>query len=82
MIQSSQNKEKIRRLISAASKKKRLDRGKNMLAMMNRATKKELICFDKNMFTVEAVHHKKNDRVYACNPVDLPKVTCAFRSLL
>lgn len=62
-----------RHLISEASKKKRLDRGKKMLKEIERAGQKSIIWSDEKVFTVQAVNNPQNDRVYAANPGDLPE---------
>ena len=61
-------------LISAASnKKKRLDRGKRMLAKIERAGRKSIIWADEKLFTVQAVSNVQNDRVYAGSQSDPPE---------
>uniref|UniRef100_A0A3P8TI71 Paired domain-containing protein n=1 Tax=Amphiprion percula TaxID=161767 RepID=A0A3P8TI71_AMPPE len=62
-----------RQLISAASKKKRLDRGKMMLQEIQSATDKVMVWSDEKMFTVQAVVNSQNDRVYAHSAQHLPE---------
>ena len=51
-----------RHLTSAASKQRRLDRGKKMLEEMQGATDKVLVWSDEKIFTVEAVFNLQNDK--------------------
>lgn len=66
-------KKQPKQLISAASKKKRLDRGKVMLEEIQRATDTVFIWSDEKMFTVEAILNRQNDRLYARDAQDLPE---------
>ena len=66
-------KKQPRQLLSAASKQKRHDRGKMMLAEMQRAVDNVFIWSDEKIFTVEAVTNTQNDRLYAHNAEDLPE---------
>lgn len=62
-----------RQLLSAASKQKRHDRGKRMLAEMQRAVDHVFIWSDEKIFIVEAVTNTQNDRLYAHDAGDLPE---------
>ena len=60
-------KEQSRQLISAASKQKRNDSGKQML----RAVDHFFICTDEKILTVEAVINTENDILHAHDAGDL-----------
>ena len=60
-LKSTAKKEQSRHLLAAASKQKRHDRSRNMLAEMQRAVGHVFIWSDEKIFTVEAVTHTQND---------------------
>lgn len=66
-------KKQSRQLLSAATKQKRHDRGKKMLAEMQRAVGHVFVWSDEKIFTVEAVTNTQNDRLYAHNAGELPE---------
>ena len=59
-------------LISANSKKKRLERGKKMLKKIRSAGNKVIIWSDEKIFTVEARANSQNDRILSRSPEDVP----------
>ena len=62
-----------RKLISAASKKNWLDRGKMMLQEIQSDADKVLVWSDEKIFTVQAVVSSQNHRVYAHSTQHLPE---------
>lgn len=60
-------------LLSAASKQKRLDRGKKMLDDIKNSTDKVIIWSDEKIFSVQATLNSQNDRIYAAHTSDLPE---------
>ena len=65
--------EQSRQLLSVASKQKRHDCGKSMLAEMQRAVDYVFIWSDQKIFTVEAVTNTQNNRLYARDAGDFPE---------
>ena len=67
-------KEQSGQLPLANSKQKRHNGGKKMLVEMQRAVDHVFIWFDdEKIFTVEAVTHTRNNKLYARDAEDLPK---------
>ena len=65
---------RIRRvhLLSAASKKKRLDRCRHFLQRLNSGTMPNSIFSDEKMFVVEAKYNRQNDRILSADIASLP----------
>ena len=59
-------------LLSQATKTKRLQRAKFLLENPRYGTQPPFLWTDKKLFTVQAVHHPQNNRIYAVNKSDIP----------
>ena len=58
-------------LISAASKKKCLQKEQKLLAEIRRSTDRVIIWFNQEIFTVQSVANSQNDRIYEANVMDV-----------
>ena len=58
-------------LISAASKKKCLQKEQKLLAEILRSTDRVIIWFNQEIFTVQSVVNSQNDRIYEANVMDV-----------
>lgn len=73
-------KKKSRQLLSDATKKKRLVRGRRILQILCQDRVPPVLWTDEKLFTVQAIHNAQNDRVLAKKKEDIPvELQTAFR---
>lgn len=73
-------KKSRRHLLSEATKKKRLVRGRELLRRLRSGTAPPVLWTDEKLFTVQAIHNHQNDRVLARDKEDIPvEERTAFR---
>jgi inhibitor of nuclear factor kappa-B kinase subunit alpha len=64
-------KKRGRQLLSEATKKKRLERGRQILKKLKQDTSSPVLWTDEKLFTVQAIYNPQNDRVYSKSKEDV-----------
>eukprot|EP00095_Tigriopus_kingsejongensis_P001171 maker-scaffold415_size178368-snap-gene-0.24 protein:Tk01171 transcript:maker-scaffold415_size178368-snap-gene-0.24-mRNA-1 annotation:"hypothetical protein Y032_0655g1201" len=73
-------KKRSRQLLSEATKKKRLVRGREILQHLCQDRPPPVLWTDEKVFTVQAIHNSQNDRVLARRKTDIPvELRTSFR---
>ncbi len=73
-------KKRTRQVLSEATKKKRLLRGKEILQHLRQDRSPPVLWTDEKIFTVQAIHNSQNDRVLAKDKSDIPvELRTSFR---